>query len=180
MGAQYLPELTVQLIQRKDRFLRGGDHLPFLERGFAAVRLTEPFENFNHQHQDIRVHNGVQYGDLVEFVDMPYVAKVARLNAAGLASLALAPAPPVQVGIDVSELTNSTTLRWHGSDADRTAGFRVVWRETDATTWQFYKDVGAVTQTTLAGISKDNYVFGVQAIGTNGARSVAVYPRPYR
>jgi hypothetical protein len=180
VGAQYLPELQVQLIQRKDRFLRGGDHLPFLERGFAAVRFTEPFENFNHQHQDVRVQNGVQYGDLTEFVDMPYVAKIARLNAAGLASLALAPAAPVKVGIDVSELTNDTTLQWQTGDADTTAGYRVVWRETGSPTWQFQRDVGAINRATLAGISKDNYLFGVQAIGKTGASSVAVFPRPYR
>jgi hypothetical protein len=172
--------MTVQLVQRKDRFLRGGDHLPFLDRGFAAIRITEPFENFNHQHQDVRMLNGVQLGDLPEFVDAAYIARVARMNASGLASLALAPPPPTQVGIDVSQLTNDTRLRWTASDADSTAGYRVVWRETDAQTWQFHKDVGAQAQANLPGVSKDNFVFGVQAIGRNGARSVAVYPRPYR
>ena len=177
---QFQPEMTVQLVQRKDRFLRGGDHLPFLERGFAAIRMTEPFENFNHQHQDVRVRDGVQFGDLPEFVDPAYIARVARVNAAGLASLALAPAPPIQVGIDVSQLTNDTTLRWTAGDPDSTAGYRLVWRETDSQTWQFHRDVGAVGQASLPGVSKDSMVFGVQAIGRNGALSVAVYPRPYR
>ncbi len=180
VGALYLPDMTVQLIQRKDRFLRGGDHLPFLERGFAAVRFTEPFENFNHQHQDVRTVDGVQYGDLVEFIDSAYIARVAQLNAAGLASLALAPAAPAEVRIDVSQLTNDTTLLWRGSDPDNTAGYRLVWRETGSAVWQYHRDVGAANRFTLAGVSKDNFVFGVQAIGKTGALSVAVYPRPAR
>ena len=180
IGDQYLPDVTVQLIQRKDRFLRGGDHLPFLERGFAAVRFTEPFENFNHQHQDVRTEKGVQYGDLVEFVDANYIARVAQLNAAGLASLALAPPPALDVGIDVSQLTNDTTLQWRASDPENTIGYRLVWRETGSQMWQYSRDVGTVSRFTLTGISKDNYVFGVQAIGKNGLTSIAVYPRPYR
>lgn len=180
MGALYMPDVTVQLIQRKDRFLRGGDHLPFLERGFAAVRFTEPFENFNHQHQDVRIQDGIQYGDLAQFVDMDYIARVTQLNAAGLASLALAPAPPTEVGIDVSQLTHDTRLRWRGSDVENTAGYRLVWRETGSQVWQFHRDVASVDDFTLGGISKDNFVFGVQAVGKNGAASVAVYPRPFR
>src|SRR4029077_2588706 len=112
MGERYVPGFTVELIPRPDRFLRGGDHLPFLECGYAAVRFTEPAEDYRHQHQFVRMENGVQYGDLPEFVDFAFVANVARINAAGLASLALAPAAPRDAGIEVVQLENDTTLRW--------------------------------------------------------------------
>lgn len=173
---RHLPGFTVQLIQRRDRYLRGGDHLPFLERGYAAVRFTEPFENFRHQHQNLRTEAGVRYGDLPEFVDFPYVADVARINAVGLATLALAPPPPGQVRLDATELTNSSRLQWAPSPG--AAGYRVVWRSTDSATWQHSRDVGAVTSALLEGISKDNVVFGVMALSAQGHPSLAVYPLP--
>lgn len=179
-GERYVSGFTVNLIQRPDRFLRGGDHLPFLNRGYAAVRFTEPFENFMRQHQDVRTVGGQQYGDLPEFVDFAYVADVARVNAAGLASLALAPAAPRNAVVETAELTNDTTLRWDaGSEADL-AGYRVLWRETSASTWQGRRDVGLVTRTTLQGLSKDNLVFGVQAVDRDGNTSLATYPLPRR
>jgi hypothetical protein len=180
MGERYLPGFQVQLIQRRDRYLRGGDHLPFLERGYAAVRFTEPFENFKHQHQDVRVENGVRYGDLVEFVDMAYVADVARINAAGLATLALAPAAPRNARIEALELGHDTTLRWDASPEADVAGYRIVWRETGATTWQHQRDVGLVTRATLPGVSKDDHVFGVQALDRDGHASLASFPLPLR
>lgn len=175
-GELYLPGFTVQLIQRRDRYLRGGDHLPFLERGYSAVRFTEPFENFRYQHQNLRTENGVRYGDLPEFVDFAYVADVARINAAGLATLALAPPPPKQVRLDATELTNDSLLLWEPSPG--AVGYRVVWRSTDSATWQHSRDVGNVQRLLLEGVSKDNVVFGVMALSARGHPSLAVYPLP--
>ena len=175
-GERYVPGFQVQLIQRRDRYLRGGDHLPFLERGYAAVRFTEPFENFRHQHQNVRVENGVAYGDLPEHVDMAYVADVARVNAAGLATLALAPPPPRNVKLDATELTNGSTLQWDVDPA--VAGYRIVWRATDSATWQHARDVGRTGRATLDDISKDNVIFGVMAVSARGHASLAAYPLP--
>jgi hypothetical protein len=179
-GEQYVPGFTVNVIPRRDRFLRGGDHLPFLDRGYAAVRFTEPNEDFRHQHQDVRVENGVQYGDLLEFVDFGYVAEVARVNAAGLATLALAPAAPKDVGIEVAQLENDTTLRWAANAEPDLAGYRIVWREPSSPVWQYMRDAGNEVRYTLKGVSKDNYVFGVQAVDSDGHASPAAFPRPWR
>jgi Peptidase family M28 len=179
-GERYLPGFTVNLIQRPDRYLRGGDHLPFLARGFAAVRFTEPFENFLHQHQNVRTEGGVRYGDLAEFVDASYVADVARINLAGLASLALAPAAPQEVFIETLELSNDTTLRWRMGSEATLAGYRIVWRETGSATWQQQRDVGMVTRVTLPGLSKDNLIFGVQALSAQGHASLASFPLALR
>jgi len=170
----------VNLIPRPDRFLRGGDHLPFLERGYAAVRFTEPAEDYRHQHQDVRIEQGVQYGDLPEFVDFAYVARVARVNAAGLASLALAPASPREVGIEVVALENDTTLRWSENAEPDLAGYRILWRAPGDPVWRHARDVGRVSRYTLKGISKDNYVFGVAAIDRDGHASPASFARPWR
>jgi hypothetical protein len=180
MGERYVPGFKVNLIQRRDRYLRGGDHLPFLERGFAAVRFTEPFENFKHQHQDVRTENGVRYGDLPEFVDTAYVADVARINAAGLATLALAPAAPRNVRLEAIELGHDSTLRWDANAEADVAGYRIVWRETGAPVWQHQRDVGLVTRATLPGVSKDNVLFGVQALDRDGHASLASFPLPLR
>ena len=184
-----LPGFTVQLIQRRDRYLRGGDHLPFLERGYAAVRFSEPFENFAHQHQNLRIEcpagqaspceNGVVMGDLPEFVEVGYVADVTRVNLAGLATLAWAPAPPSGVRLDARELSNDSTLEWAASADPEVAGYRVVWRGTDEATWQQSRDVGRVTRVTLP-VSKDNVVFGVQALSKKGFASLASFPLPRR
>ncbi len=179
-GERYVSGMTVELIPRPDRFLRGGDHLPFLERGYAAVRFTEPSEDYRHQHQFVHVENGVQIGDLPQFVDFDYVAKVAQINAAGLATLALAPAAPRDVGIEVVKLENETTLRWTANDEPDLAGYRVLWREVGMPTWQYSRDAGNVTRFTLPDISKDNYVFGVVAVDKDGNASPASFPRPWR
>ena len=179
-GERYQPGVTVRLITRRDRFLRGGDHLPFLERGFTAVRFTEPFENFAHQHQNVRIENGVQFGDLPQFVDYPYIARVARINAAGLASLALAPAAPTDVGIDVSGLTNDTRLIWKQAAPEDVAGYRILWREPGSPVWQHREDVGAVSAYMLKGVSKDNFVFGVAARNARGQTSLPVFAQPVR
>jgi hypothetical protein len=173
----YVPGLRVQTIWRRDRFLRGGDHFSFLEEGYPAVRFTEPVENWDHQHQNVRVENGVQYGDLPEFVDFGYVAQVARVNAAALAALALAPAAPGDARIEALRLESDTTLRWEPNPEPDVAGYRIVWRDTTAPDWQHAKDVGNVTRATLH-VSKDDHVFGVEAYDRDGNVSPASYPLP--
>jgi Predicted aminopeptidases len=176
----YSPKFKVNLIYRRDRYLRGGDHIPFLERGFAAVRFTEPHEDYTHQHQSVKMVDGKQYGDLPEFVDFEYVANVARVNLAGLASLALAPAKPKNVAILTTRLTNDTDLKWDANTDADLAGYEVVWRDTTAPYWTNSVFVGNVTTYTAKEMSKDNYFFGVRAVDKNGNRSPAVYPRPVR
>jgi len=170
-----VPGFEVELIFRQDRFLRGGDHRAFNLEGFRGVRFTEPNENYDWQHQDVRVEDGVQYGDLPDNVDFDYVARVAAVNAAGLRALALAPAPPTGVSMDTSKLTPHTRLFW--DDASGVAGWRVRLRRTSEPTWTKTLDAGHNTEITLEGYSKDNWLFAVEAY--DGPRaSVPVYPRP--
>lgn len=178
-GERYVPDFKVSIVYRRDRYLRGGDHSPFLDAGYAAVRFTEPAEDFNHQHQDLRLDNGKKIGDLVEYVDPEYVARVARVNAASLASLALAPAAPQDVKVKTSALDNGTQLVWKANTEPDLAGYRIVWRETTAATWQGSKFVGKVLETRLD-MSKDNVLFGVQAVDKDGNVSPASYPFPQR
>ena len=179
-GERYVPKMKVDLIYRRDRYLRGGDHFPFLDAGYAAVRLTEPNEDFRHQHQNVRMENGVQFGDLPEFIDFAYTADVTRVNAAALASLAIGPAAPKEVLMENLVLDNNTTFRWAANAEPNVTGYRVVWRETTAPFWQKFEDVGNVTRTTIYGVSKDNVVFGLQAIDKDGNTSVATFPKPFR
>jgi hypothetical protein len=179
IAARYVPSMGVRVIYRADRYLRGGDHLSFLNQGYPAVRFTEPAEDFRHEHEDVRVENGVSYGDLPEFVDFAYVADVARVNAAALAVLARAPATPGGVEIETARLENDTTLRWAPNREPNLAGYRIVWRETTAPFWEHSLDVPAgVTRRTLPGLSKDNVIFGVEAFDSAGHASPAAYPRP--
>ena len=177
---RHVPAMKVDVVWRRDRYLRGGDHFPFLDAGYAALRFTEPNEDWRHQHQDVRMVDGVQYGDLPEFVDFAYVADVARVNAAALAALALGPSVPREVEMENIRLEADTTLRWKANPEPDVAGYRIVWRETTSPVWQQARDVGNVTRETLVGVSKDNYQFGVQAYDRDGNLSVAAYPRPYR
>jgi acetylornithine deacetylase/succinyl-diaminopimelate desuccinylase-like protein len=177
-GATYMPGFRVQMMYRRDRYLRGGDHIPFLEQGYPAVRFTEPNEEYNHQHQNVRVEGGVQYGDLPEFVDFEYVAQVARVNTAALAALALAPARPTDVRILTRRLTNDTDLQWAANSEPDLAGYEIVWRETTSPVWTNSLAVGRVTSHTVKGMSKDNYFFGVRAVDREGNRSPVTYPRP--
>lgn len=179
-AARYVPSMKVMMVYRRDRYLRGGDHIPFLERGYAAVRFTEPNEDYRHQHQNVRVENGVRYGDLPEFVDFGYIAQVARINAASLALLALAPARPKNVGIVTARLTNDTDLKWDANTEPDLAGYEIVWRDTTSPVWTNARMVGNVTSYTMQGMSKDNYFFGVRAVDRDGNRSPVSYPRPMR
>jgi hypothetical protein len=178
-GERYVKGFKVNVIQRHDRYLRGGDHMPFLEQGYAALRFTEPNEDFSHQHQNLRTENGKVYGDLVDFVDADYTAKVAKVNAAALASLALAPAAPQGVKLRTDKLVNDSTLVWQANPEPDVAGYRIVWRDTTAADWQGSKFVGNVTEATV-NLSKDNVFFGVQAVDKDGNVSVATYPAPLR
>ncbi|WP_413665914.1 M28 family peptidase [Mucilaginibacter sp. Mucisp86] len=179
IGERYVDQLDVKLIYRRDRYLRGGDHLPFLEQGFTAVRFTEMNENFNRQHQNIRTENGVEYGDLPDFVDFTYVQKVARMNLAVLANLAFAPAEPQSVGIITSDLTNKTKLKWESpATGKKPAGYYILMRETISPYWEkkFY-----VTDTSATlNYSKDNYFFAVQSVDADGHESLPVFPKPVR
>lgn len=176
----YIPGMKVTLVYRRDRYLRGGDHIPFLERGFPAVRFTEPNEEYRHQHQNVRIEDGVQYGDLPEFVDFGYIANVARVNAAALAKLATAPSRPRNVGLVTARLTNDTDLKWDANAESDLAGYEIVWRETTSPFWTNARYVGNVTSFTMDKMSKDNYFFGVRAVDKNGNRSPVSFPRPVR
>jgi hypothetical protein len=178
-GERYVPGFKVDIIYRRDRYLRGGDHSPFLDAGYAAVRFTEPHEDFNHQHQDLRTENGKKIGDLAAYVDPDYVAQVARVNAASLAALALAPAAPQDVKVRTANLDNGTDLVWKANPEPDLAGYRIVWRATTAPQWQGSTFVGNVTNYRLE-LSKDNLLFGVQAVDKDGNVSPATYPLPTR
>jgi acetylornithine deacetylase/succinyl-diaminopimelate desuccinylase-like protein len=177
-GDAFVPQFKVMMIYRRDRYGRGGDHIPFLERGYPAVRFTEVNEEFRRQHQNVRVENGVQFGDLPEFVDFAYVANVARVNAASLAALAWAPSRPKGVTIVAQRLSNDTELRWEANKEPDLAGYEIVWRETTDAVWSNSKPVGNVTSFTMKGMSKDNYFFGVRSIDKDGNKSPVTYPRP--
>jgi hypothetical protein len=178
IGDNFVPQFKVMLMYRRDRYGRGGDHIPFLERGYPAVRFTEVNEEFRHQHQNVRVENGVQFGDLLEFVDFAYIANVARVNAASLAALAWAPSRPKGVTILAARLSNDTALRWEANKEPDLAGYEIVWRDTTSPVWTGSKAVGNVTSFTMKGMSKDNYFFGVRSIDKDGNRSPVTYPRP--
>lgn len=177
----YLPAASVQpkMVFRQDRFLRGGDHTSFNELGFAAVRITDYAENYDHQHQLPRVENGVEYGDLPKFVDFAYLAGVTRLNVAAAALLAAAPAPPTEVKLVTRELVNSSTLHWKPSPDGRATGYELLLRETTAPGWEKIVPAGAQLQITVPD-SKDNVIFGVRAYDQDGHRSLVVMPAPER
>ena len=168
--------MDVRVIYRLDRFLRGGDHLSFIQNGFpAAVRFTEPNENFDHQHQDVRVENGVQFGDLPQFCDFDYIAGVARVNGAGLWSLAAAPGTPAERQGGRRPADQQHVLTWTVDPA--AASYEVVWTPTTEPFWTHRIPVGKVGTATID-LSKDNAIFGVRAIGPEGHRSPAAYPLP--
>jgi hypothetical protein len=178
-GEQYVDQIEVILGYRPDRFLRGGDHTPFNQQGFAAVRMSEMNEDFDHQHQDVRKENGKQYGDLIEFMDFEYLRKNTAVNLATMANLGMAPQSPEKVGVITSGLTNKTDLQWEApAKGKKPTGYYVLMRETNSPTWDkkfFVKD----TKVTLP-YSKDNYFFAVQATDAQGHTSLPVLPVPVR
>lgn len=180
IGERYFPTLDVMMVYRLDRFGRGGHHTPFADQGFAAVRIMEAHENYNRQHQDLRVEDGIAYGDVIEGVHFPYAAKVTALNAAVLASLAWAPAPPEEVEIS-GAVRPAARLSWRPPEGGaEVAGYRVYWRLTDSPTWDHSAWVGGVTEHTFEGLVIDNYYFGVAAVSPEGHESPVVFPRPAR
>ncbi len=169
--------MRVRVVYRRDRYLRGGDQIPFLELGYPAARFTEPHEDYAHQHQDVRVENGKQFGDLVEFCDFAYIARVTRVNGAALWSLANAPGTPKNVRILTSELTNDTELVWDANPEADLARYEVVWRPTLQDDWTNVIDAGRAT-TKRVDLSKDNVFFGVRAVDRDGHRSPVAFPTP--
>lgn len=179
MATRYVPQLEVVLNYRTDRFLRGGDHTPFSQLGFTAVRVCEMNENYRYQHQDVRTENGIAYGDFPEHVDFEYLRKNTALNLATLSNLALAPYSPEEVGVVTSNLTNQTELRWKApAKGERPAGYYILMRETSAPMWEKKMYVEGTTATLP--YSKDNYFFAVQAVDAEGHESLPVVPRPVR
>jgi hypothetical protein len=175
-----VPAFHPVLVLRRDRYLRGGDHSSFNGEGFAAVRFTEWRENFDHQHQTLRTENGVQYGDLLQFVDMDYVAKVARLNSAVLATLAAAPSSPQNVRVLTKALDNNTELTWSAAAfAPAGTSYEVVWRDTNELLWSHSQSAGVSTHLKLT-VSKDNVLFGVRSVDAERHRSLPVPPLPAR
>ena len=175
---QYVEQLDIKLVYRNDRFLRGGDHTPFSQNGFTAIRFCEMNENFDHQHQTVRKENGIQYGDLPEFMDFEYLKKVACSNLATLSNLAWSPKAPINVGIEVKELSNFSTLVWNKPEGKSVYGYTVLIRETSATHWEkaiFVKDTKAEIP-----YSKDNYLFSVQSVDELGHSSLPVFPIPIK
>lgn len=175
---QYVDQLKVKLVYRNDRFLRGGDHTPFSQNGFTAVRFCEMNENFDHQHQDLRTENNIKYGDLVEFMDFDYLRKNACSNLATLANLAWSPKAPVNVGIEVKQLSNSSALAWSAPEGTAPYGYQILMRETSSSQWEktfFVKETKAEIP-----YSKDNYFFAVQAVDALGHASLPVFPIPIK
>lgn len=174
IGERYVENLQVVMIYRNDRFLRGGDHTPYVQRGYAAVRFTEMNENYTRQHQNIRTENGIDYGDLEQHIDYEYLRKNAAMNLANLANLAKAPAMPDSVKMDVKRLGNSTSLYWNRPKTGNTRGYYVLVRETTSPVWQ--KKIFTQATNILLPFSKDNYFFAVQSVNEQGNESLPVVP----
>ena len=178
VGERYVDNLEVVMVYRNDRFLRGGDHTPYVDTGYAAVRITEMNENFNHQHQDVRTENGVEYGDLEKFMDFEYLRKNTAVNLANLANLAKSPGMPQNVRVEVRSLTNGTQLTWKAPVEGKVRGYYILMRETTSPVWQ--RKVFTTETDVKLPYSKDNYFFGVQAVSEGGNESLPVAPLPAR
>jgi hypothetical protein len=169
----YMPEMNPMLIYRLDRFGRGGHHRPFNDVGFPGIRIMEAHENYTQQHQDIRMENGIEYGDKLKFVNFDYAKKLTAVNAISMASLAWAPPAPKNVAIG-GIVEPSAKLKW--DKVDGAAGYKIYWRDTTSPTWDHSKFVGDISEYTLEGIVIDNYFFGVASVGKDGHESVVVFP----
>lgn len=174
IGERYVDNLEIVMVYRNDRFLRGGDHTPYVQRGFAAVRFTEMNENYYHQHQDVRLENGIQYGDLPEFMDFEYLRKNTAMNLCNLANLAKSPSMPQEVKVDTRKLTNYTNLTWKAPKSGKVKGYYILMRETTSAFWQ-KKYFTTDTKMDLP-YSKDNYFFAVQSVSEEGNEGLPVVP----
>jgi hypothetical protein len=177
-GENGATDMRVALRWRRDRYLRSGDQVSFLLRGFPAVRFTEPNENYDHEHQDVRVENGKQFGDLPQFVDFDFLARVTRVVGSSLAALARSPRPPVNTRALSADLTYDTQLRWNADPEPDVVGYEVVWRDTLEPLWTHARFVGKVTEYTLQGVNKDDFQVGVRAVDRNGNRSPVAFAGP--
>jgi Zn-dependent M28 family amino/carboxypeptidase len=175
-GERYVDNLEVVMIYRNDRFLRGGDHIPYVNRGYAAVRITEMDENYYHQHQDVRMENGIQYGDLPEYMDFEYLRKNTAMNLCNLANLAKSPSMPQEVRVEIKKLTNYTNLSWKAPKTGKVKGYYVMMRETTSAFWQ--KKIFTADSKMDLPYSKDNYFFAVQSVSEEGNESLPVVPSP--
>ncbi|RDS84705.1 M20/M25/M40 family metallo-hydrolase [Dyella monticola] len=173
LADQYLPDLRVHMIYRTDRYGRGGDQVPFLEAGYPAIRVTESKEDYTRQHQDLRVENGVTYGDTINGIDFDYLARVTALNTLTMAAMSRAPAPPAHVSISGAVATD-TTVRWQ--KVPGAAGYRIHWRDTTAPQWQYSHAVGDVDHDVLKNVVIDDWFFGVSAVSADGYESPVVFP----
>ena len=171
----YMPEMNPKMIYRLDRFGRGGHHRPFNDVGYAGVRIMEAHENYTQQHQDIRVENGIAYGDVVEAVNFGYAKKLTAVNAINLAALAWAPPAVKELSIG-GVVEASAKFKWTKIEDDNIAGYKIYWRDTTSPTWDHSRFVGNVTEATLEGIVIDNFFFGVATVGKNGIESPVVFP----
>jgi len=169
----YMPEMNPMMIYRLDRFGRGGHHRPFNDAGYAGIRIMEAHENYTQQHQDIRIENGIAYGDVLEHVNFDYAKKLTSVNAINLASLAWAPPAPQKVSIG-GIVEPSAKLKW--SHVPGAVGYKIYWRDTTSPTWDHSRFVGDLTEFTLEGVVLDNFFFGVSAVGKDGFESVVVFP----
>jgi hypothetical protein len=176
VGERYVDNMEVVMVYRNDRFLRGGDHTPYVQRGFCAVRFTEMNENYYHQHQDVRVENNIQYGDLPEFMDFEYLRKNTCINLANLANLAKSPSMPQEVKVDTRKLTNYTNLTWKTPKTGKVKGYYVMMRETTNSVWQ--KKIFTTDTKMDLPYSKDNYFFAVQSVSEDGNEGLPVVPVP--
>ena len=177
IGERYVDNLQVVMIYRNDRVLRGGDHTPYVENGYPAVRITEMNENFNHQHQDVRTEKGVVYGDLEEFMDFEYLRKNTAMNLANLANLAKSPGMPQEVKVEVRNTTNATQLSWKAPAYGKVKGYYILMRETTSAVWE--KKIFTPDMAVDLPYSKDNYFFAVQSVSAEGNESLPVVPAPY-
>lgn len=173
---EYMTNLNAIMIYRLDRFGRGGHHRPFNDAGFTGVRIMETHENYNRQHQDLRIEKGIKYGDVLEGVNFDYAAKLTAVNCLTLASLAAAPLAPENVMI-AGAVEPSTRLKWDASNDENIIGYKIYWRDTTSPQWENSRYVGKVTDYSLKNIVIDNYLFGVASVGKNGAESLVQFPR---
>ena len=170
---KYMPEMNPMMVYRLDRFGRGGHHKPFNDLGFAAIRIMEAHENYTQQHQDVRVENGIAYGDTFEHVNFEYAKKLTAVNAINMASLASAPPRPDNVAIG-GIVEASAKLKWDAVEG--AIGYKIYWRDTTSPAWDYSRFVGNITEYTLNGIVIDNYYFGVVSVGKNGFESPVTFP----
>jgi hypothetical protein len=174
IGERYVENLEVMMVYRNDRFLRGGDHTPYVENGYAAVRITEMNENYNHQHKDVKKENGIQYGDLPEFMDFEYLRKNTAMNLSNLANLSKAASMPEEVKVEVKKLSNNTYLSWNTPRFGKIKGYYILQRETTSAFWQ--KKYFTNEKEYILPFSKDNYFFAVQSVNEFGNESLPVVP----